>query len=277
MIDTITSTKRALMLGMIVSVLLIAQPAGAEDLSASLAYLPNILENSFQGGFIDLTKAIDEVYTTGRIIIEVSPFSRSINKLISGEVDFHLPCIRNPLIPEVTLRYRYISEILGRVSFVIYSHKKHPLTRLDIDNARSIEPFPFVIETDRALVDLFEFPIQSSSAIAQSMKKIRFGRIDAYIFAQEESDYVIQRLKLKMIHRALYQVFDDVIIVNKNAHGDKIDRLLSHAIDSLRSTGRLQALYNKVHRPYLDWQPWQGKTAEPETPSEVYSQQNIQP
>ena len=268
MFDTVISTKRALMLGMIVSVLWIAEPAVAEDLSASLAYLPNILENSFKGGFIDLTKAIDEVYTDGRIIIEVSPFARSINKLISGKVDFHLPCIRNPLIPEETLRYRYISEILGQVSFVIYSHKDHPLTRMDIDNARSSAPFPFVIETDRALVDLFEFPIQSSSAIAHSMKKIRFRRIDAYIFAQEESDYEIQRLKLTMVHRALYQVFDDVIIVNKNARGDRIDRLLSHAIAALRSSGRLQALYNKVHRPYLDWQPWRGKTAAPEPATE---------
>ena len=87
------------------------------------------------------------------------------------------------------------------------------------------------------------------------MKKIDAGRIDAFIFAQEESDFVIRNLKLGKIYRAPYQSFDDGIVLAKGPHGDVIDRILTNAVKKLQETGSLQKLYGAVHQPFVEWQP----------------------
>ena len=229
----------------------------AKDLKASLAYLPTLADSPDKGLFVDLVKAIDEVYADGSIHIEVFPFVRSLYNVRDGKADFHLPTVRNPILDEYKHPYRYVSETMGKVVFVIYSHKDNPITNEVIHRGKALADFPYKIETGRGLENIFDFPMITSSAIDQSMKKIAARRIDGFIWAQEEADSVIKELKIDTIHRAFYGKFDDVIVIPKGKKGDEIDHILSQAIRTLKSTGRWQILHEKIHRPYLEWQPYQ--------------------
>ena len=111
------------------------------------------------------------------------------------------------------------------------------------------------METYRGLENFFDFPVEGSSAIDQSFNKLLKNRLDGCLFAQEESDFVLKQLRMKGIHRTFFCTFDDVIIVPKNAAGDETEKILSQAIRTLKSDGRLQALHLKIHQPYQDWQP----------------------
>jgi polar amino acid transport system substrate-binding protein len=87
------------------------------------------------------------------------------------------------------------------------------------------------------------------------MEKVGKKRIDACIHAQEESDYVVNQLKLKDIHRESYTSFDDVVLVQKGEKGDEADKIISASLKALASSGRLEELHSKIHVPYQDWQP----------------------
>ena len=69
----------------------------------------------------------------------------------------------------------------------------------------------------------------------------------------------VRELKLKNLHRDLYQLFEATIIIPKGEHGEETDKILSSAMQELESAGRLQELWSKVHTPYVDWQPYQMK------------------
>lgn len=229
----------------------------ARDLKASLAYLPGLIESPDKGEFVDLIKAIDEVYKDGRILIKVYPFVRSLKNVIQGRADFHLPMAKNPIPSQDDNQYRYASEKVGDAVIVIYSHRDNPVSREDIIQGKSMAAFPYTIETGRGMASYYDFPLIASSAIDHSMKKIRACRIDAFIWAQEEADFALKALKFDMIHRAFYSSFDDVIVIPQGPDGDEIDRILSQALRTLRSTGRLQELYEKIHQPYIEWQTYQ--------------------
>jgi len=230
--------------------------ASARDLKASMAFLPDILETPDKGVFVDLVKAIDDVYE-GNIERNVYPFPRSIDNVISGKADFHLPMIRNKVVPLESLPYAYTTEKMGDVCFVIYSHKDKPITVERIREAQKTTPFPLNIESGGGFLDYFDFPISESLGVESSLQKVDLKRADAFIFAQEECDFVIKQLKLKNVHRELYDKYDDVLVIPKGEKGIEIDKILSGCLVKLRSTGRLQTLHKKVHVPYQEWQPHQ--------------------
>ena len=115
----------------------------------------------------------------------------------------------------------------------------------------------YKIECNKGAEEHFGIPVIGSQDIGQSMKKVMKKRIDACIFAQEEGDYVVKRLKLKDIHRAFFGEFDDVILIPKGTKGDEVDRILSKVIETMASSGRLQELYARIHVPYQEWQPFE--------------------
>ena len=226
----------------------------AKDLQSSLGFLPNILESPDKGVFVDLIKAIDEVYTEGKIEINVYPFARSVMNIVNGIADFQMPMMGNPVIPIEKLPYRYASEKMGKVVFVIYSHRDSPISKEMIEKAQKNVKFPYIIETGRGADIYFDFPVQPSNGSDQSLKKVNKKRIDAYIMGQEEADFMLKNLLLKTIHRSFYYAFNDMITIPKGKEGDEIDRIISNSIRKLKSTGRWQELYRKVHFPYNDWQ-----------------------
>ena len=227
----------------------------AQDLKASLAYLPKISESPDKGAFVDLVKAIGGVYTSGTIQISVSPMARSIDNVISGGADFHIPMIRNTVVPASALPYKCSTEALGKVVFVIYSNKAKPITLNMLKAAKDQKPFPYQFESGRGLEAFFDFPVTPSNAIDQSLKKVDAGRVDGFIWAQEEADYTVRTLALKNVHRAIYFAFDDIIVLPKGPKGDKLDAEFTKLIKLLRESGKLQKLYATIHLPYNDWQP----------------------
>lgn len=248
--------KFSLFCGILLLTLALASPALSENLKVSMAFLPDILETPDKGVFVDIIKAIDGVYE-GSIERSVYPFPRSIDNVISQKADFHLPMIRNKIVPVESLPYAYTTEKMGNVCFVIYSHKDKPITLKQIQEAKNTKPFPLKIESMGGFLDYFGFPISESVGVENSLKKIDIKRIDAFIFAQEESDFMSKQLKLKNIHREKYDDFDDVFIIPKGQRGKKIDKILSECLVKLRSTGQLEKLHRKVHLPYQEWQPHQ--------------------
>jgi len=241
---------------MLTGYMLTVAPMYARDLHASLPYLPSVSETPDRGAFINLVKAIDELYSDGQIVIKVFPFQRSLMNIIDGKADFHLPLFKNPAIPPEKLPYRHISVPMGKVVLILYSHIDHPLTKDDLLQAKTISPYPYRIETDRGLLEsLAEFPIQAQLSVEQMFRKLDAKRIDGFIFAQEDSDAVLKTLKIKTIQRVCYQEFEDFIVVPKNEHGEEMDRLLSEILRTLHDEGRLQQLWQKIHLPYQEWQP----------------------
>lgn len=233
------------------------QNAPAQDfplLKSSLAYLPNILESPEKGVFVDLIREIDKEYP-GEIEIKVFPFARSLNNIVMGKADFHMPMIRNKLVSDDSLPYRYVSEIMGHVVFVIYSNKANPITLDKIQTAQKCEAFPYRIETMRGFKDYFPFPVIDTSQVECSLQKVDSGRADAFIFAQEESDYTIRTLGLNNIHREMYDQFEDVMVIPKGQRGEALDKILSRHIKRLKTNGSWQKMHLKVHLPYAQWQP----------------------
>jgi polar amino acid transport system substrate-binding protein len=226
----------------------------AKDLTISMAFLPGILETPDKGPFVDLVQAMDNAYS-GSIARGVYPFPRSIENVLSGKADFHLPMIRNKLVSESSLPYAYSSDKLGDVCFVIYSHKDNPITVDKIKQAKSSASFPLKLETSGGFDGYFDFPINTAMSVESALKKVNLKRIDGFIFAQEECDHVTKQEKLSNIHRELYDRFDDVFIIQKGSAGKEVDSILSTILAKMKADGTLADLHKRVHLDFQQWQP----------------------
>ncbi|MBN2407867.1 MAG: hypothetical protein JXJ19_09225 [Elusimicrobia bacterium] len=252
-----TPRKHFVALSSLIVVFSMAAAGNTKDLKVSLAYLPGVSESTDKGPLVDMVKTLDNEYPGGKItFIGVFPMEQSIKAVVDGAADFHIPLLGNPIIPVNKLPYDYVSEPMGKVSFVIYSHKDNPITRKMIDSAKK-DPskFPYKIEIGQGLKEYFDFPIIESPSIELSMKKVAERKADCFIWAQEESDHVVRKLQLSKIHRELYQPFDDVIIIKKGEKGIETDNILSGVIKRMKADGRWHEIYKKFHVPYDPWQP----------------------
>jgi polar amino acid transport system substrate-binding protein len=221
-----------------------------------MANLPGLAETPDKGGFVELVKALDDVYANGTIKIEIYPFSRSVQNIINYKADFHVPTLRNPVISEENLPYRTVTESMGTVVFVCYSNIDNIITRKEIiqalDNGGE---FPYVIDAPGGLEGNFTIPVVPSNDLTSSFQTLQNKRIDAILWAQEESDLTVKDLKLNKIYRSHYADFDDAIIIPKGPESEKIDAILSDALKKIKASGKQQELYKSIHVPYVDWQP----------------------
>ncbi|MGD0230257.1 MAG: ABC transporter substrate-binding protein [Syntrophorhabdales bacterium] len=253
---TILAVMAGLMLMLFCTPFLPGAAGETKDLTASLALIPGLIDSPDKGPFVDVVKAIGGVYTGGKIKIETYPFARSVQNVVQGKADFHIPTLRNRAISEAGLPYRFTTEKIGTVCFVIYSNTEKPLTKKMLANAIAQKgKFPYTIEVPAGLEAIFGFPVGSSNDVASSLQKVQKKRIDALVWAQEEVDHALKELKISTIRREHWMDYDDSIIIAKGPRGDAVDAILSSALRKLRASGQLQALYSKVHRPYNDWQP----------------------
>ncbi len=252
---TVVSVMACFML-MLCAPALLSAAGGSKDLTGSLALIPGLIDSPEKGPFVEVVKAIASVYTGGKIKIETFPFSRSVDNVIKGKADFHIPTLRNHAISEAGLPYRFTTEKIGTVCIVIYSNKEKPITKKMLAAAIAQKgQFPYTIDLPAGIEGLFGFPGNPSNDVTSSLQKLQKKRIDALVWAQEEVDLALRNLKLNMITREHWADFDDSIIIAKGPQGDAVDEILSSALKKLKASGRLQALYTKVHRPYDDWQP----------------------
>ena len=217
------------------------QPATAKDLKASLPILPPLVENADQGILVDLVKAIDEAYPDGSIVISVYPFKRSMQNVTSGAADFHMPILLNPDVPEDKLDFQHSTQTIFKVVFVLYTNKDNK--EINPGNVNK-----FKIETDRAHVGYFDFPVKPSDSIEGSLKKVDMGRIDGFIFAMPETDAALNKLGLKNIKRQEYKTFDVKVVLPKGEKGKEVDEILTVSIQKLKDNGK----YSQIMGPILD-------------------------
>ncbi len=225
---------------------LITFNTAAQKLNASLAQMPVHALSKSEGVQVNLVRAISSV-SGYDINIDVFPFARSIDNVIKGKADFHIPLIKNDIIPESSLPYYYSTETIFQVNFVLYTRKRSGVNNKNLAN--------YLVETDRAHIDYFPFQISPSNSIENSLKRLSLGMIDAYIFADTATDPLLLELNYKNISRSLYKVFDVKIILSKDEHGKKINNILSKAIQELKANGQLHQIEGGVDLPYNNWQP----------------------
>ena len=231
-----------------------ASPVLARDLVASLAQLPGHSELGAngvpQGGFVDLIGALNAKYQEGEIEIGIYPFKRSIGNVISGRADFHLPLVRSPLINDLELPYRYVSEPITRVAFVVYSLSDSELIR-NFDTMDNLS-----VATIHGHSDLFPFQIRELASIQVALKMLAAGRdVDAVILEQEAADGFIREHKMKGIQRQLYRYLDSSVVISSREDMEELDQLLSRLLREIKAEPLSKQLIDTIHRPYDNWQP----------------------
>lgn len=222
----------------------------APDIHGVAVYLPVILENPNSGPFPDLLKTINKYYPEGTISISIEPVKRVYLDVNNKKADFRFPIMKVHEGADNFTPYQFSKEMLGMVSFVIYTFKDKPLSKENIQNHSNLNKY--IIEAPPVN---WGFSTKSVVNLEQSLQKLNAGRIDAVIWAQEEADYIVKKYKLNQLRRAHFNDYPDVLFLSCNKRGDFVNAALSKAIIAARASGELQKAYSKVHKPYQDWQP----------------------
>ncbi|WP_420415432.1 substrate-binding periplasmic protein [Roseibium sp.] len=241
--------KRLLLL---ICVFLGVGSATAEDLKISLAEIPHLSyydkNHKLVGAFPVLLKLLDEHYAAGNFKLTAFPFGRSINNVIVGKADAHVPLINTGSDTEQP--YQYVDEPLLTVTFVIYSHMDKPvsktadLSQLSIDTVIGHQQF-------------FNFPIGEVVDFQTGLKKVVNKRIDAFIMEQDAGDSLIRLNGYNTLHRAHFRTWDSSIVVARNGRGAELNAKLSAAIRNLKADPRYKDAAHAVHAPFKEWQPHQ--------------------
>ncbi|MCX4028438.1 transporter substrate-binding domain-containing protein [Endozoicomonas sp. SM1973] len=238
--------------GVIFFLLTTLNKVNARDLTASLAILPIHSEygpnGQPKGGFVEVVQAIDKVYTEGEISIVLYPFARSLSNVVSGEADFHIPLIRLPHIAEETLPYAYASERITQVAFILYTNAAKPkLNRMNLSMHS--------IATMMGHTHFFPFKTQALTTIASGVTMLVNDRIEGYIMEQDAVDSYIRKNRIKNVRRELYYQWDSSVVIPKGKKREEIDTIISEALRKLKANGTLQKITQKIHQPYIEWQP----------------------
>lgn len=228
-----------------------AVPPGP-DLQVQAMLLPGIIDSAEHGPFIELLHAMDEVYSEGRFIISAFPVARVMDNIGRGLADLGLPAIRVRPGDGSQQAFRFSTQSYGTVNFVLYSRKDNIVTRAHIDQAMARGRFPYRIE---APTYAWGFPFSPFTTFESALRKVSAGRIDAFLWAQEETDLVLKKLQLSNIRRELFAGLEDVFLLPRGPRGDQVDAIVSRTLSALRTQGRLQRLYQSIHRPFDPWQP----------------------
>lgn len=216
------------------------------EIIAHLGEIPGLINADGSGPFVDLVRRIDAIDPNVNIIIHVYPLHRAIYGVVNGQADFALPAVRVD-DPDDKLAYRFSSRSFGLVASVLYTNKDKPFS---VDQLWA-NPNHYIIE---AFPDDMPFPVMRSNSINTSLLKLSSGRIDGFVWAQEEADIALRSLNLTNIYRQHFYDHEDVFIIPKGPKGDWIDDYLTRMIDKLKESGELEAIYKAIHLPYDDWQ-----------------------
>ncbi|OOE89525.1 MULTISPECIES: ABC transporter substrate-binding protein [unclassified Salinivibrio] len=237
----------AAMISIFISLSAVARSESNHVIKLYMGELPGLINLDQSGPFVDFVHFLDDQDPNTHIEIEVFPIHRAINGIVQGRADMMLPAVRPP--STVTdLPFAFSRESFGDVTHVLYTNKNNPLP---VDELWA-EPERYNIE---AVPYYMPFNVARSHGIKQSLLRLAAGRIDGFVWAQEEADMILKQLGLTHIHRAHFADLQDVFVIPKGEQGKPIDAYLTTLITRLRNSGQLEKAYRKVHRPYVDWQP----------------------
>lgn len=214
----------------------------AKDYIISVGKLPLYSESKNKGILIDIIKAMDEEYKEGRFIIEVYPFGRSIDNVITGKADLHFPTIGKNIWSKESDVYekellskgiRRSSCSLTKTHFALYSNSSKP--KIDTSKIQN-----YKIKTDIGHTIFFDKNIQGTTCLACSVEKLSVGRIDGLVFASREIDGMIKEGAFKNIRRQNFKIFGSKFILPSGEKGEEIDKLLSLLIAKMIKNGKLE-------------------------------------
>lgn len=225
----------------VLSCSLLLSTSYCQALKVSLAQMPVYAESLEKGILVDMSKAIAEV-SGKKLELQVVPFKRSMDNVVTKKVAFHAPLIQNPNIDEKTLDYDHSTTTIFHVNFVLYTNKNKTI---DGKNLKK-----YKIETDAAHTQYFSFPTIASSDLEASIKKVDAGRIDGFIFADVAIDPIVKNLALKNIKRELHYRFDVKIILPKGGKGGATDKLIIDAHKKLKASGKWDEIMGPLDQPY---------------------------
>lgn len=216
------------------------------DLKVSLPYLPVLSESREKGTLVYLVEEMNNVYEGNILITGFFPFKRSISNVLYGIADFHMPILMNPDLSGDKTEYMHSTETLFQVVFALYTKKGRTI---DLDRLSS-----YIIEVERAHVDLFSFPVIPSSTIDQSLRKLDKNRIDAFIFAAKETDEIVEKLGLtSKISSSFYKSYETKFVLPKGKEGVLTDRALSSIIKKMKKSGKFQEIFAPITTYYDNW------------------------
>lgn len=116
--------------------------------------------------------------------------------------------------------------------------------------------YPYLIETDRAHVQVLGFPASPSSNVQSSLEKLARGRIQGAVFEPAEAEREIDRLGLRAELRGVpFPDYPANWLVAEGAQGDRVEPRLSAALRALKASGE----YRRISAAFLEpayWQPW---------------------
>jgi ABC-type amino acid transport substrate-binding protein len=222
------------------------------DIVVGAGLIPGMVNSSTDGVMVDLIKAMAAAYKDGSMAVRAMTVGRLDVELAEGLVDMSMPYIRMRPNDDVNFNFRFTRQSYGKVSFVLYSRKAAPVTKEAITRAVVRQPFPFKIES--AEFD-WGFPVTQFLSFESAFKKLSSGRIDAFLWAQEEADEELRRQGDKSIVRELFGVYDDVFAVQRNARGDFVEKVYEETLEVMRKSGKLKEIYSRIHLPFEPWQP----------------------
>lgn len=223
----------------------------ARDYRITVGYLPLYAESEDHGILIDVIKAMADEYTEGQFTIGVYPFERSIHYVEQGLSDMHFPIVgRNVWSDEDDayedyLRLRGLRRstcCLTLSHFALYRNKDKP--PLDLDRINE-----YRIETDMGHRLNFDIPMQGTTNLSGSVKKLSAGRIDGLVFAAREIDLMIQEAAISNIERQDFQIVSSKFILPDTALGEDTNRMLCEVIERMVRSGRLA----EVAYPYSEY------------------------
>ncbi len=223
----------------------------AKDYKISVGKLPLYSETKDKGILIDILKAMDEEYKEGKFIIEVYPFGRSIDNVVTGKADLHFPTIGKNIWKKESDSYekelnkqglRRSSCSLTKTHFALYTNTDKP--KLDISRIQD-----YKIETDVGHTIFFNKNMQGTTCLPCSVKKLSAKRIDGLVFASREIDFMIKEGGYTNIKRENFKIFGSKFILPIGKKGEEIDTLLSSLIQKMIKDGTLE----KVAKPYTDY------------------------
>jgi polar amino acid transport system substrate-binding protein len=227
-------------------VFLSAAHAEGKKYKAAIAQMPVISESPTKGVLVFLVKAWDDA-VDDQIEIGVFPFKRALSNALSGEADFEFPFIKNPKLKTVPAEYDYSTTPVYNVNFVLYYNKNKKIDRSAIDK--------FIITTDAAHVELFDFKIGAEFDVEAALKKLEVGKIDGFIHADVACDPILKNLGLKNVGRELFDVFPVHAILAKGKQGSDVDKMLTEAVKRVKASGKHAELMDPIYKSYDNWQP----------------------
>ncbi|WP_141111382.1 amino acid ABC transporter substrate-binding protein [Chromobacterium haemolyticum] len=227
-----------------------AEEVNKPDIHGIGIFLPHLMENIESGPFPDLIHVLARHYSRGKITFSIEPVRRAVLDSEARSADFRFPVMKVRETADGGTPYQYSRELLGKVTFVLYSNKAKPLSKPDILKMANLAKY----SVEASPVN-WGFPTKSIVNLELSLKRLNFGRIDAVIWAQEEADFILRKDGLKSIHREHFDDYPDVFFLPCTRRGDFVNHALGEAIRAARASGELQKAYAKVHKPYQNWQP----------------------